>query len=127
MIKSNASQLEAACRLLGLENHSASAAYRRLHATLGPLIGTTSVLAIFSRSVKLTAVEIVTLQALLPTQDYADDAAEALDAWQRESTPNDTTARVFATFIALLTGLIGERLTMQVMETTWKPSEENKP
>lgn len=75
-------------------------AVKRLLGCAGPFIGNNGVRALLARSEKLSACE--------PPADYASATV------------------VLATFLSLLSSFIGERLTRQILETPWKPSEENK-
>ena len=137
MTSSRAAQLEAAQRLLALDATAVTEAgsatvrgYRRLDRALGPIIGTTSVRSIFARSLKLSAVELVDLASVLAVKGYADDPAAAMDAClasRSRAEADELCVRVFAVFFELLAGFIGERLTTQVMDTAWMPSEETKP
>jgi hypothetical protein len=103
-------------------------AYDRLLRCAGPIIGNNGVRAILARSLKLAAANHPALRPVLLVDGWAADPAKALRECPQA---DDDTARagaiaVLAIFLSLLSHFIGERLTTQIIETAWKPSEETK-
>ena len=101
--------------------------YDRLLSCAGPIIGKNGVRAILARSLKLAAAMHPALRAVLLVDGWAADPAKALgDCPQPDDEARATTISVLANFLFLLSHLIGERLTTQIIEAAWKPSEETK-
>jgi hypothetical protein len=134
-MKPSPAQVDAAKRLLayeggiggGAEECAAAAGrvYEKLHLQLVPLVGSAGVRVLLARSAKLTqgefpclrdraAVESSTkLRACLQGQDPVAIAA--------------TAAALFGAFLTLITTLIGERLTMEVLRRTWPAVDPSTP
>jgi len=125
-------QIELARRLLALEAVAASEdarglpvasrVYERLHTHLSPLVGVAGVDMLFVRCAKLTRGEFTaTVEGTLSQGStklrerlHAPEPALALDA----------AATLFATFFALLTTFIGERLTLEILRRAWPTLDE---
>jgi hypothetical protein len=130
--KPSTQQLEIAQRLLDCEANGdrgvqeiAEAAGRvhvKFFARLASLLGVGGARALLARSAKLTAVDFPALRGLDLDDTGGEGPAELLAAHLRAEVPATATAtavNLFACLLALLTTLIGERLTLQLVQTAW--------
>ena len=101
--------------------------YVRFLQRAAAVIGDNGVRAIVSRSVKLAAAEHAALRPILLLEGYATDPVRALRSLRGQAAADATLGAVLATFLAMLSSFIGERLTGQIIEDAWVPSEEPKP
>jgi hypothetical protein len=125
-------QLERARRLLAHEGAAGSAhggaataagrVYDKLLAHLAPLVGAAGVQSLFVRSAKLAQGEFTGLAAV-SIFEGSTKLRERLQA-QDSAITTESAAALFATFFALLTTFIGERLTTQVLRSAWPMIEE---
>jgi hypothetical protein len=100
---------------------AAGRVYEKLHAHLAPLVGVAGVRALFARSAKLAAGEFV-----LPADAVAFEDSTKLRASLGALDPvvaAATAEALFATFFALITTFIGERLTLQALRAAWPTIE----
>jgi hypothetical protein len=109
----------------GAKDNAAAAAghvYDKLHAHLTPLLGGIGVQSLFVRSAKLTPGEF----GGLPQISVLEGSAKVRDHLQAQGSVVDmeSAAALFATFLALLTNFIGERLVTQVLRRAWPTMEE---
>lgn len=91
--------------------------YDKLHAQLSPLVGSAGVQALLARSAKLAQAERAPLTLVLLVE-----SSTKLHDGLREHEPAvvvEAGAALFGTFFALLTNLIGERLTNQALRSAW--------
>ena len=136
MKRPNTAQIDIARRLFAHEAHGAdsveecTAAAERIHqkifARLASLLGTAGTRALFARSVKLTAPDFPSLRQF--DSNSTQNTAEQLVACLREEPPAaiaETTVTLCATLLTLLTTLIGERLTFQVLRSAWPAFDAN--
>lgn len=139
MTRPSPAQLERARRLLALERAAAGAeepaeaAQRvldKLHLQLDPLLGATGVHALLTRGAKLAQGKA----ACLADGAIFTSAAGLRDCLRRESPENAIEAAValFGAFSELLGTFIGDRLTTQVLRSTWPgieaiPATESNP
>lgn len=123
-------QTETARRLLANEGSAGGAdecvtaagrVYDKLQAQLGPLVGAAGVQALLVRSVKLTREEFSFLEVdVLKGSTKLRASLQAQDP----AVVTESAAALFATFFALLTTFIGERLTTQALRSAWPTIEE---
>lgn len=121
--RASVEQIELARRWLEREGaHAADCAtaagriYDALQSQLSPLMGAAGFQALLARSAKLTRRQF----------DFLD-VAEAIDSTrlrqclqaQDPTLASAAAAVLFGTFIALITTFIGERLTSQVLRSSW--------
>ena len=97
----------------------------RLHAHLAPLLGDAGVKLLFVRSALLVQREFAEL-ATVSTTDRSMKLRQALTSRDAPITV-ESAELLFATFIALVSGLIGERLTLQLLNTAWPTGEATTP
>jgi hypothetical protein len=104
--------------------------WKRLAKHLCPLIGETGFSALYGRSLRLTTLQFEWLEMSKSSQSIevlfttlknnllSVDAAGA----------NDASTALLDTFIKLLSGLIGEALTIRLLNTAWadEPKEKRK-
>jgi hypothetical protein len=140
MEKPDKAQFETARRLLaheaqGVESVEERAAavervLEKVFARLSSLVGRAGARALFARSVKVTAIEILGLSTIdLAAQQAESPAAQIVSALRRE-TPTavmETAMVLCATLLALLSTLIGARLTMQVLKKAWPGFDVSTP
>jgi hypothetical protein len=139
MNRPSAAQRETARRLLLQEDGggrssaeraaTAERVYETMVRSLAPLIGALGVGSIFARSVRLASADFPCLAAVTSAQGPADDPGAALRRCLQEQEPDavaEIATAVFATFFALLTHFIGERLIMQIIGAAWPIFEETK-
>ena len=90
--------------------------YEKLHTHLATLLGSVGVQALIVRSAELTQRSFAFFDA-----SSVDDAAALRDCLQKQDPAVATDAAVvfFGTFLSLITTFIGERLTNQVLRSTW--------
>lgn len=107
--------------------YAAARVYEAILAQLSPLIGTSGVHALVSRSVRLAAsqhpcLEAYSEQTSASGSDSALSAAERLCdclKHQQASEQLEPAVAVFANMFLLLTSFIGSRLTTQVLDGAW--------
>ena len=130
MNRPSPAQLETARRLLVHEGAAGSAGecataagrvYDKIHAHLGPLLGAAGVQLLLVRSAKLTQPEFSFLDVAVV--EDSTKLRERLQA-QDPAVATESAAALFATFFALVTTFIGERLTTQVLRRAWPTIEE---
>jgi len=132
----SASQVDRARQLLASEGDcstgpeacaaAAGGVYDKLDAQLTPLLGRAGVQALFARSAKLARIERASVAEVASA--LADSTK--LSAWLQSLDPaavTDVAATLFATFLALITTFIGDRLTVQILRTAWPAIEETAP
>jgi hypothetical protein len=126
--------MERARRLLAHEGAAGSAdggattaagrVYDKLQAHLAPLVGAAGVQSLLVRSAKLA--QGFTGLAEVSTFEGSTKVRERLEA-QDSAVTTESAASLFATFFALLTTFIGERLTTQVLRSAWPTIEDTPP
>jgi hypothetical protein len=129
--KPSAEQFEIAGRLLSHESsgelgveaiaEAAGRLHQKLFARLASLLGVGGARALLARSVKSASIDYVTLRGI-DLDDEREAPAELLAARLRAEEPTTAAAaatHVCAQMLALLTTLIGERLTRQLLLTAW--------
>ena len=99
--------------------------YDKLQAHLAPLVGVTGVQSLFVRSAKLAQGEFTAL-AGVSIFEGSTKLRQRLQA-QDSAVTTESAATLFATFFALLTTFIGERLTAQVLRNAWPTIDETAP
>ena len=120
---SNAEQLERVKRWLAFETNAddsdtaAGRVYDKLVARFSPLLGPAAVQVLFDRSAKLLQARFACLAEFV-TVDGVAKLATRLHAHDRAIT-TEGAAALFGTFLALITILIGEQLTIDVLRTVW--------
>jgi len=82
-----------------------------------PLLGVIGVGLLFARSAKLAQSEFAAFADVSVVED-STKLRECLQA-QDPAVATESAAALFATFFALLTTFIGERLTLQVVRRAW--------
>jgi len=127
--------MERARRLLAHEGAAGSAdgsattaagrVHDKLQAHLAPLVGATGVQSLLVRSAKLAQGDFTSVAevSLLEGSTKLRERLHAHDS----PVPLESAAALFATFFALLTTFIGERLTTQVLHSAWPMIEETPP
>lgn len=135
MNKAGPAQLERARRLLAHEGAAdrvdgpvttaASRVYDKLHAQMAPLVGAGGIHMLFMRSAALAQGEFARI-AELSTLEGSTQLGEYLHAQKRAVTTESAVA-LFGNFFTLITSLIGERLTAQVLRGAWPAFEEAAP
>jgi hypothetical protein len=129
-----AAQIERATQLLANEGDSDNISekcaaaggqvYDKLDAHLSTLLGPAGVRALFVRSVKLAQREVASLAALAEFNGL--EGSTRLRACLQALEPaaaTEAAAVLFATFLDLITGFIGERPTLQVLRNAWPTIE----
>jgi hypothetical protein len=104
---------------------AAGRVYEKLHEHLAPLVGVAGVRALFVRSAKLAKGEFV-----FPADTVAFEDSTKLRACLETLDPvlaAATAEALFATFFALITTFIGERLTLQALRAAWPTIEAPAP
>ena len=125
MNRTNTAQLETARRLLAYEGASASdraapaasRVYDKLVAHIAPLMGDAGVQLLFVRSAKLSQGEFACL-AEVSILEGSVKLRQCLQA-KDPAIATDTAVTFFGNFFALMTELIGERLTTDVVQRAW--------
>jgi hypothetical protein len=127
--------MERARRLLAHEAAAGSAGgdattaagrvYDKLQDHLAPLLGAAGVQSLFVRSAKLAQGELTAL-AEVSIFEGSTKLRERLQA-QDPAVTTESAASLFATFFALLTTFIGERLTTHVLRSAWPMIEDTPP
>ena len=94
--------------------------YDKLYSHLAPLVGDAGTQLLFMRSAKLTKGEL----AMFAAQSILEGTTKLRERLAAHETPleTDTAALFFGTFFTLITTLIGERLTAQVLRRAWPNS-----
>lgn len=124
-----AGQVERVERLLAHEaaQDSVGAAgrvYEKLEQQLAPLVGAAGVQALFMRSAKLAQGEFADLaQASI----FEGSAALRERLAGPRGIAQQSAIDLFATFLALVTEFIGERLTHQILRRAWPMLNEQVP
>lgn len=128
----SAAQMERARRLLALEHAAAGEdgrgspaagrVFEKLHAHMSPLVGVAGVDMLFVRSAKLAQGEFTGVVV----GSFVEGAAILRGRLQAQgpALATDSAETLFATFFALLTTLIGERLTLQILRRAWPTLDE---
>jgi hypothetical protein len=132
MRRPSAAQFEAARHLFALEAREADSAeeraaagrrvYEKLFERLSPFIGVVGARALFARSARLTAGDFPCLRDVDFDAQPTESVALLLVGCLRGEAPAaiaEATVAVYATMLALLATLIGERLTFQVLRNAW--------
>lgn len=131
--------VELALRLLGHDNADGRSALDRatadgrVHALLAerltPLIGAAGAQALLQRSVKLTRAEypcfegvVVALERGDPPSTAIMELAEGLSKLEPKAA-SEASAALLATVLGLLKSLIGERLVLQILRSTFRAIE----
>ena len=123
-------QIDRARRLLAHEGAAVSAdscataagrVFDKLTSHLAPLVGAAGVQALFARSAKLAKGEVACLAEASTLSSVT--LRECLQA-QDPAIAMQSAAELFGTFISLITTFIGERLTTEVLRSTWPTFEE---
>lgn len=130
MRRPTAAQMEGARQLFALEAHKAAtsedyaAAAGRVHdklfARLASLVSVEGARAIFTRSLKLAAIDFPCLGTV--DRDARSTESKALVDCLRGQAPAaviETAVALYATLLSLLETLIGARLTVSVLRTAW--------
>jgi hypothetical protein len=102
---------------------AAGRVYDKLHAHLAPLMGDIGVQSLFVRSAKLAAQGEFACLAEISSLGSSIKVRECLEA-QDPMGATESAAVLLGTFFALITTLIGERLTTQVLRSAWPTIEE---
>jgi len=130
LTRPSSAQLEIARRLLAQQRAvdepddcatAAGRVFEKLHEHLGPVIGSAGVRALFVRSAKLAEGDFV-----FPADTVAFEDSTRLRATLQALDPvvaAATAEALFATFFALITTFIGERLTLQALRAAWPTIE----
>jgi hypothetical protein len=141
MKKPNTEQVRAARRLLaheaqgmGSAEEQAAAAGRvhaKIFARLATLLGAGGARALYARSVRLTTGEHPCLQgvnfdAKQPTESVMGELTTCLRG-EAPAVAVETAVALCAVLLALLTTLIGERLTFQVLRSAWPTFDVSDP
>ena len=132
MNRPSPAQMEWARRLLAhegaavsVDEHATTAAaraYDKLHADLAPFVGAAGVRLLLVRSAMLAQGEFACL-AEVSIPERSTKLRECLQA-QDPDVVTESTTTLFGIFVALLTTLIGARLTTQVLRRAWPTIEE---
>ena len=133
MNRPSPAQIDRARRLLLHEGAAASAdtcaaaagrVFDKITSHLTPLLGAVGVQALFVRSAKLTTGEVPCLaEASTPSSTKLRECLQAQDP----ALAMKSAAELFGTFFSLITTFIGERLTTEVLRSTWPTFEETAP
>ncbi|MGZ4777660.1 MAG: hypothetical protein ACXV5L_00565 [Thermoanaerobaculia bacterium] len=100
---------------------AAGRVYEKLHEHLAPLLGVAGVRALFVRSAKLSEGKFV-----FPADAVAFEDSTKLRASLETLDPvlaAATAEALFATFFALITTFIGQRLTLHALRAAWPTIE----
>ena len=126
-------QIDRARRLLVYEGAGVSAdtcataagrIFDKLTSQLAPLLGAAGVQALFVRSAKLAKGDVAGLgEACILSSTTLRECLRAQDP----ALALQSGAELFGTFFSLITGFIGERLTTEVLRSTWPTFEETAP
>ena len=101
---------------------AAGRVHPKIYAHLARLLGVAGARALYARSVKLAAPEFPCLRGVDFDAESTESSAEQLAACLRAETPaaaTETAVALCARVLALLTTMIGERLTFQVLRVVW--------
>jgi hypothetical protein len=101
-----------------------------IESALQPVLGRRGVVALFKRTLHLTATRYPWLAALKPGgADSAADLAELTELFAEQSPATVTEAgcALFAIFRDLLTTLIGDRLSERLLQAAWSTSSRAAP
>ena len=104
---------------------AASRVYDKLHARMAPLVGAAGVQLLFVRSAKLAQGEFAWL-ANVSILEGSVKLRERLQAHDPAVT-TESAVHLFGNFFALVTTLIGERLTTQILRGAWPTIEDAAP
>jgi hypothetical protein len=125
--------VESARRLLAHEGAAGSAdgdattaagrVYDKLQAHLAPLVGASGVQSLLVRSAKLAQGDFTGLAEV----SLFEGSTKLRERLYAHDSTIESAAALFATFLALLTTFIGERLTTQVLRSAWPMIEETPP
>jgi hypothetical protein len=140
MKKPSAAHTDAARRLVAqeangaqsIEEHAAAAerVHARIFARLASLLGATGTRALFTRSVRLTLSNYPRLRNVSFDAKPNEGPMEPLAAYLREEDPAiavETAVALCAALLTLLSTLIGERLTFQVLRSAWPDFDASAP
>ena len=104
---------------------TAAGVYDQLNAHLSPLVGVAGVQLLFVRSAKLAQGPFPFLGEVT-----SFDGSAKLRACLQTQDPKaamESAVALFATFFALVTTFIGERLTTQILRSAWPMFEDMAP
>lgn len=102
---------------------AAGRVYDKIRAHLAPLLGATGVDALLTRSAKLTQDRLPGLA----TASLDSTKLQACLAGEEPAVAMGAAVALFATFFALITTFIGERLTTQALRRAWPHIDETAP
>lgn len=140
MKRADTAQTVVARRLLSHEAQGAESAeelaaaagrvHEKIFGRLATLLGADGARALLARSVKLTAPEFPGLRVIdfdaRPTESPAQQITTCLRG-EAPATATETAVALCAKMLALLTTLIGERLTFQVLRRVWPSFDASAP
>jgi len=104
------------------ERAAATRTIAKIFFELVPLIGSAGVLALFARSVLAAKPQCKALEGFVLTHDSIDAACTEIDRCFAAIPVADvarTGAALVASFLALMSMFIGERLTLQLLQNAW--------
>ena len=104
---------------------AASRVYDKLHERMDPLVGVAGVQLLFVRSAKLAQGEFAWL-AEVSILEGSTKLRERLQTQDPAIAP-ESVVNLFGIFFALVTTLIGERLTTQILRAAWPTIEDAAP
>ena len=117
----------------GVEAHAAAAerVHQKIFARLASLLGVAGARALYARSVKLTMpgfprLNTVDFDSARPTVDPTEPLMMHLRG-EPPAAALETAVAVGANLLALLTTLIGQRLTFRVLRSAWPAFEVRDP
>jgi hypothetical protein len=116
-----------------VEAHAAAAGrvHQKIFARLASLLGVAGARALYARSVKLTLpvfprLIAVDFDSARPTEDPTEPLMTHLRG-EPAAAAVETAVALCANLLALLTTLIGERLTLQVLRSAWPAFQLRDP
>ncbi|MHB8420673.1 MAG: hypothetical protein ACYDCL_21585 [Myxococcales bacterium] len=92
--------------------------YDKLNAGMDPILGPLGVQILFVRSVRLAQKEYADLGWPTATAEGKTDVRALLRDLD-PGTAQQAAEILFGTFLGVIGGIIGERLTLQILRTTW--------
>ena len=104
---------------------AAGRVYEKLHVNMDPLVGAPGVHLLFLRSARILQGEFAGFAEV----SILEGSAKLRERMRAQAPPvaTESAAALFGTFFTLSAAFIGERLTTQVLRTTWPTFEEPEP
>ena len=134
MMRANPAQIDMFRRLLAHEAAAAGAhgratttagrVYDKLHTHVATIVGAVGVQSLFTRSAKLVQGEFTSFAEV---SDLESTKLRERLHMQNPPLATESVAALFGTFFTLLTTLIGERLTAQLLRGAWPTFEDMAP